>query len=139
MKVELCVFSGYKIHPGHGTRITRLDGKTVHFLGRKSCSLYFQRKNPRKVAWTVLYRRKMKEGITVSAGGTKKRKVAKVTRAVGTLDVSALQKLRSQTTDFRKLQRETAIKKAKEAKATAAKAKAAASGGKPKQAKVANA
>jgi len=27
MKLETCVYSGYKIHPGHGKRIVRVDGK----------------------------------------------------------------------------------------------------------------
>lgn len=27
MKVELCSFSGYKIHPGFGTRFVRMDAK----------------------------------------------------------------------------------------------------------------
>jgi hypothetical protein len=30
MKTELCSFSGYKIHPGFGTRYIRLDAKVFH-------------------------------------------------------------------------------------------------------------
>lgn len=31
MKLETCVYSGYKIHPGHGKRVVKTDGK-VYFL-----------------------------------------------------------------------------------------------------------
>lgn len=27
MKLETCVYSGYKIYPGHGKRMVRADGK----------------------------------------------------------------------------------------------------------------
>merc|ERR1711991_909022 len=60
----LCSFSSYKIHAGHGRRLVRVDGKTFYFLGSKVESLFLQRKNPRKIAWTVLYRRKHRKGLS---------------------------------------------------------------------------
>lgn len=29
MKLETCIYSGYKIHPGHGKRMVRADGKVI--------------------------------------------------------------------------------------------------------------
>ncbi|CAJ0922415.1 16134_t:CDS:2 [Entrophospora sp. SA101] len=37
---------------------------TYRFTGSKSESLFLQRLNPRKISWTVLYRRMHKKGIT---------------------------------------------------------------------------
>ena len=37
-------------------------GKSYYFLSKKAESLFLQRKNPRKIAWTIYYRRKMKKG-----------------------------------------------------------------------------
>eukprot|EP00041_Stephanoeca_diplocostata_P041899 m.9393 g.9393 ORF g.9393 m.9393 type:complete len:150 (-) comp6903_c0_seq1:280-729(-) len=130
MKLEMCVFSGYKIHPGHGKLYTRIDGKSFHYLGRKAHSLYLQRKNPRKIAWTVLYRRKMKKGIETDTVKRRTRKVTKFQRNVGDLTREDIMKKRNEKSDFRKIQREQAIRAAKEA----AKAKAKAKGPKKTQA-----
>ncbi|TKR92738.1 hypothetical protein L596_007331 [Steinernema carpocapsae] len=35
MKLETCVYSGYKIHPGHGKRLIRADGKVQIYLNKK--------------------------------------------------------------------------------------------------------
>lgn len=32
MKTETCIYSGYKIHPGHGKRLVRSDGKVRLFF-----------------------------------------------------------------------------------------------------------
>eukprot|EP00035_Acanthoeca_spectabilis_P019606 m.428960 g.428960 ORF g.428960 m.428960 type:complete len:152 (-) comp16919_c0_seq1:44-499(-) len=137
MKVEMCMFSGYKIHPGHGKLYTRIDGKSFFYLGRKSASLYLQRKNPRKIAWTVLYRRKHKKNIEHETSKRRVRKVAKTGRAIANLTQEDVMKRRNEKPDFRKVQREQAIKAAKEKAKTArnrAKAAAKAAGG-PKQGK----
>merc|ERR1739841_420118 len=116
----------------------RTDGKTYFFLNGKCNSLYRQSKNPRKIAWTVLYRRKHKKGLAVDGKKKKARKVAKYQRAVGSVEFSQIAKLRNEKSDFRKLQREQAIvaakKAAKEAKAKAAKTNKAGGGGNTKAA-----
>lgn len=132
-RLELCSFSGYKIHPGHGRFYVRTDGESlpllslslcrslshcaprltpvhcsthgllplgspfrhdppsqshpragrqVFFLNHKVTSLYFQRKNPRKIAWTVLYRRKRRKGITEEVKSRKTRRTQKFQRAI---------------------------------------------------------
>mmetsp|Transcript_3163 Transcript_3163/g.7656 ORF Transcript_3163/g.7656 Transcript_3163/m.7656 type:complete len:150 (+) Transcript_3163:32-481(+) len=126
MKVEMCMFSGYKIHPGHGKLYTRVDGKSYTYLSRKAASLYLQRKNPRKIAWTVLYRRKHKKSIEHETSKRKVRRVVKKVRAVGNISQEELMKRRNEKPDFQKVKHDQAVKAAKEkAKAARAKARAA--------------
>lgn len=47
-----------------GKIYVRGDSKVFRFQNGKSESLFLQRKNPRRIAWTVLYRRQHKKGIT---------------------------------------------------------------------------
>ncbi|EJD33755.1 Rpl24Ap, partial [Auricularia subglabra TFB-10046 SS5] len=63
-KLEIDTFSGYKIYPSKGKLFVRGDGKIFRFSTSKTESLTHQRKNPRKIAWTVVYRRMHKKGIT---------------------------------------------------------------------------
>jgi len=67
-----------------------LTGKSFHFLNSKSESLFQQRKNPRKIAWTVLYRRKHRKGITAE---DKKRKTRKTTKFVRGIEVCSEQEM----------------------------------------------
>ncbi|KAF8751510.1 ribosomal protein L24 [Rhizoctonia solani] len=57
MKVEIDSFSGRKIYPSKGKLYVRGDSKVFRFSTSKSSSLFLQRKNPRKIAWTIVYRR----------------------------------------------------------------------------------
>ena len=56
LKLDLCNFSGMKIYPSRGIRLARVDGKIYNFVNKKSRNAYLMKKNPRKIAWTVLYR-----------------------------------------------------------------------------------
>ena len=56
MKIELCSFSGYKIYPGHGRTLVKIDGKTFKFLSGRTQKAHDLKRNPRKINWTVLYR-----------------------------------------------------------------------------------
>ena len=47
-----------------GKLYVRGDSKVFRFQNGKSESLFLQRKNPRRIAWTVLYRRQHKKGIS---------------------------------------------------------------------------
>jgi large subunit ribosomal protein L24e len=64
MRVYEDSFSGQKIYPGKGKLYVRGDSKIFRFQNGKSESLFLQRKNPRKISWTVLYRRQHKKGIS---------------------------------------------------------------------------
>merc|ERR1712227_747783 len=67
MRVELCHFSGLKIYPGHGMNHCKADGKVIRLLSSKNAALYHNKTNPRKLRWTILYRRKHKKGISQEA------------------------------------------------------------------------
>ena len=62
VKTELCSFSGLRIYPGHGIQYVRTDQNGFRFLNRKAKSYFLQKFNPRKIAWTQLYRRMHKKG-----------------------------------------------------------------------------
>ena len=52
------------IHSLQGKLFVRSDSKIFRFQNGKSESLFLQRKNPRKISWTTLYRRQHKKGIS---------------------------------------------------------------------------
>jgi len=113
MKVEIDTFSGYKIYPSRGRLFVRSDSKIFRFSNSKSESLFHQRKNPRKIAWTVVYRRMHKKGITEEIAKKRSRKTVKHQRGIVGADLSAIAALRTQTAQVRATQRQTAIAKAK--------------------------
>merc|ERR1719228_1298958 len=102
MKIDLCCYSGYKIYPGHGRTLVKADGKSYKFLSSRTHKAHMLKRNPRKIAWTVLYRRKMKKGLEEDV--TKKR---------------------NQKPEVRKAQREQAVRAAKETKKASVKKPAA--------------
>uniref|UniRef100_A0A7E4VTX6 Large ribosomal subunit protein eL24 n=1 Tax=Panagrellus redivivus TaxID=6233 RepID=A0A7E4VTX6_PANRE len=131
MKVETCVYSGYKIYPGHGKRVVRTDGKVQIFLSKRCIRAALAlKRNPRDIPWTVLYRRKNKKGVHAEESGQKKRvkRVVQIaSRPIGNITVEALLAKRNQKPEFREAQRQQAIKNAKDAvKAKKAEKKAAA-------------
>ncbi|BFZ58585.1 60S ribosomal protein L24 [Savitreella phatthalungensis] len=82
MKVEADSFSGARIYPGTGKLYARIDNRIFRFFNGKSESLFLQRKNPRKIGWTVLFRRMHKKGASEEAAKRRTRKTVKVQRAV---------------------------------------------------------
>eukprot|EP00127_Corallochytrium_limacisporum_P003711 Clim_evm43s152 gene=Clim_evmTU43s152 len=116
MKLEVCIFSGYKIYPGRGRKLVRFDGKVVHFLSSKTESLYLQRKNPRKISWTVLYRRKYRKGTIEEVQKKRRKKATKFNRSVFGADIAEIEARRKEKPEVRKALRDEAVKKAKKAK-----------------------
>ncbi|KAI0317712.1 ribosomal protein L24e-domain-containing protein [Amylostereum chailletii] len=113
MKVEIDSFSGYKIYPSKGRLFVRGDSKIFRFSNGKSESLFKQRKNPRKIAWTVVYRRMHKKGITEEVAKKRSRKTVKHQRGIVGADLAAIAAKRNQTAAIRTQQRLTLISKAK--------------------------
>ena len=116
MKLELCSFSGYKIYPGHEKRYIKSDGKVFHFLGSKCGAAFALKKNPRKVSWTVLYRRKHKKGIEVEQAKKRTRRTVQHQRAIVGASLADIMAKRNMRPEVRKAQREQAIRIAKEKK-----------------------
>ncbi|POY74179.1 hypothetical protein BMF94_2753 [Rhodotorula taiwanensis] len=135
MKVEFCNFSGYKIYPGQGRLFVRTDSKIFRFASSKEESLFLQRKNPRKIAWTVVYRRVNKKGISEEQAKKRSRKTVKANRGIIGADLAAIQAKRQQKPEVRAAQRAAALAAGKEAKKDR-QAKKASSGPKPAQQKL---
>ncbi|TFK37073.1 60S ribosomal protein L24 [Crucibulum laeve] len=116
MKVEIDSFSGYRIYPSKGKLFVRGDSKVFRFAGSKNASLFLQRKNPRKIAWTQVYRRMHKKGITEEVAKKRSRKTVKHQRGIVGADLAAIAAKRNQTAAVRSQQRLAAITKAKSEK-----------------------
>ncbi|NP_001296064.1 60S ribosomal protein L24 [Plutella xylostella] len=116
MKIGLCAYSGYKIYPGHGKTMVKVDGKNFTFLNSKCEAAHLMRRNPRKVTWTVLYRRKFKKGQEEEQAKKRTRRTQKYQRAIVGASLSDIMAKRNMKPEVRKAQREQAIKQAKEQK-----------------------
>merc|ERR1711992_183837 len=140
MKIELCAYSGYKIYPCRGRTLVKSDGKVFKFLDGRSMKAHLLKRNPRKVTWTVLYRRKHRKGIEEEASKKRTKRTQKFQRAVVGATLQDIMAKRNQKPEVRKAQREQAIRAAKELKKTAkatTKKPAAAAAPKAKSAKAA--
>ncbi|RSH86550.1 60S ribosomal protein L24 [Apiotrichum porosum] len=113
MRVDRCDFSGFKVYPGRGRTYVRGDSKTFRFVTAKAESLFLQRKNPRKIAWTQVYRRMHKKGITEEVAKKRSRKNVKVQRGVVGADLASILAKRTAKPEVRAAARAAAITKAK--------------------------
>ncbi|CAG9995857.1 unnamed protein product [Clonostachys byssicola] len=120
-------FSGARIYPGKGKIYVRGDSKVFRFQNGKSESLFLQRKNPRRIAWTVLYRRQHRKGISEIQEVAKKRtrRTVKAQRGIVGASLDVIKEKRSQRPEARNAARAAAIKESKEKKAASAAAKKA--------------
>jgi len=114
MKVETCYFSGFRIHPGHGKKIVKLDSKQYWVISKKIEKHFWDKKNPRKVPWTMVFRKIHKKGLTEETKRKRTRKQQKVTRAIVGASVEMITKKRQMKPEQRKSAREAALRKAKE-------------------------
>ncbi|XP_071455345.1 large ribosomal subunit protein eL24 [Hetaerina americana] len=125
MKIGLCAYSGYKIYPGHGKTMVKADGKIFTFLNAKCESSHLMKRNPRKVTWTVLYRRKHKKGQEEEQAKKRTRRTQKFQRAIVGASLTDIMAKRNMKPEVRKAQREQAIRAAKEQKKSVKQAKKA--------------
>ncbi|EPQ51341.1 hypothetical protein GLOTRDRAFT_66050 [Gloeophyllum trabeum ATCC 11539] len=124
MKVEIDSFSGYRIYPSKGRLFVRGDSKIFRFATSKNESLFLQRKNPRKIAWTQVYRRMHKKGITEEVAKKRSRRTVKHQRGIVGADLASIIARRNQTAQARNEARQAAIAKAKSEKREKEKDKA---------------
>ncbi|KAI5370702.1 Putative ribosomal protein L24e [Septoria linicola] len=110
-------FSGAKIYPGKGKLFVRSDSKIFRFQNGKSESLFLQRKNPRRIAWTVLCRRARRKGISEEQAKTRRRKQVKAQRAVVGASLDVIKERRSQRPEARSAARKQAIEDGKKKRA----------------------
>merc|ERR1712071_460811 len=108
-------------YPGHGIRMIRGDGKLFNFLSKKCERSFKMRRNPRKISWTVLYRKKHKKGTQEETTKKRTRKNVKFQRAIQGASLEAILAKKNMKPEVREAQRTQAIKTAKD-KAKAKKA-----------------
>ncbi|PTB60638.1 hypothetical protein M431DRAFT_191987 [Trichoderma harzianum CBS 226.95] len=125
-------FSGQRIYPGKGKIYVRGDSKVFRFVNGKSESLFLQRKNPRRIAWTVLYRRQHRKGISEEVAKKRTRRAVKAQRAIVGASLDVIKERRSMRPEARSAARAEAIRQDKEKKAEKAKNAANASKGQAK-------
>ncbi|CAD6974290.1 unnamed protein product, partial [Tilletia controversa] len=101
---------------GNGLQVSR----TFRFISSKNESLFLQRKNPRKIAWTVFYRRMHKKGITEEVAKKRSRRTVKHQRAVVGASMEQISARRNQKPEVRAAARTEAIAKSKSDKKSAA-------------------
>ncbi|KAI0552277.1 60S ribosomal protein L24a [Xylaria curta] len=116
-------FSGQRIYPGKGKLYVRGDSKIFRFQNGKAESLFLQRKNPRRISWTVLFRRQHRKGITEEAAKKRTRRTVKSQRAIVGASLDVIKEKRSMRPEARSAARAQAIKESKEKKAEAQAAK----------------
>lgn len=112
-------FSGQRIYPGKGKIYVRGDSKTFRFQNGKSESLFLQRKNPRRIAWTVLYRRQHRKGISEEVAKKRTRRAVKSQRAIVGASLDVIKERRTMRPEARSAARLSAIKESKEKRAAA--------------------
>ncbi|KAL2261028.1 hypothetical protein VTK26DRAFT_4790 [Humicola hyalothermophila] len=118
-------FSGQRIYPGKGKLYVRGDSKIFRFQNGKSESLFLQRKNPRRICWTVLYRRQHRKGISEEVAKKRTRRTIKSQRAIVGASLDVIKERRSMRPEARSAARAAAIKESKEKKQAAQAAKKA--------------
>ncbi|KAK0633117.1 ribosomal protein L24e-domain-containing protein [Immersiella caudata] len=118
-------FSGQRIYPGKGKLFVRGDSKVFRFQNGKSESLFLQRKNPRRIAWTVLFRRQHRKGISEEVAKKRTRRTVKAQRAIVGASLDVIKERRSMRPEARSAARAAAIKESKDKKQADAAAKKA--------------
>jgi len=113
MKVEIDSFSGHKIYPSKGRLFVRSDSKIFRFAKPKHESMFMQRKNPRVLAWTQVYRRQHKKGVADQVQKKKSRKTVKSQRGYAGVSLAELAAKKNETPAQRLEARQAAINKAK--------------------------
>ncbi|ANB11694.1 ribosomal 60S subunit protein L24B [Sugiyamaella lignohabitans] len=122
----------YNTNNYQGKLFVRGDSKVFRFATSKSESLFKQRKNPRRISWTVLYRRHHKKGISEEVSKKRTRRTVKHQRAIVGASLDVIKEKRSIRPEVRQAARSQAIKNAKDKKKEAeSKKKADKKSGKP--------
>lgn len=84
--------------------------QTFTFINKKCERSFLMKRNPRKVKWTVLYRRKHKKGFEEETTKKRTRRTVKHHRAIVGATMADIMAKRNMKPEVRKAQREQAIK-----------------------------
>lgn len=86
------------------------DQKVFTFLNAKCEAAQLMKRNPRKITWTVLYRRKHKKGLEEEQAKKRTRRTTKFQRAIVGASLNDILAKRNMKPEVRKAQREQAIR-----------------------------
>ena len=116
IKTDTDVFSGFRIYPGKGFRLVRMDSKSFIFFSNKSLHGFMHKFNPRKVTWTQIYRRHHKKGQTEEVVRKRTKKSTKAQRAIVGASLDMIKATREQKPEVRQAARQSALREIKEKK-----------------------
>eukprot|EP01128_Nolandella_sp_AFSM9_P008751 TRINITY_DN5428_c0_g1_i1.p2 TRINITY_DN5428_c0_g1~~TRINITY_DN5428_c0_g1_i1.p2 ORF type:complete len:151 (+),score=50.57 TRINITY_DN5428_c0_g1_i1:51-503(+) len=119
MKVETCSFSGLKIHPGHGSVLIKLDARLFRFRTHKDKAYFLQKQKAAKFNWTVVYRRVNKKNVSEALSRRRKRNAKKSQRAVVGMDLTLVNKIKTESKKQRSARQQAAVKELRERRAKA--------------------
>jgi len=88
----------------------RIHFQSFTFLDKKCERSYLMKRNPRKVTWTVLYRRKHRKGIEEEASKKRTRRTQKFQRAIVGASLAEILAKRNMKPEVRKAQRDQGTK-----------------------------
>merc|ERR1712121_324987 len=90
------------------------DGKLFNFLSKKAERSFLMKRNPRKISWTVLYRKKHKKGTQEEVTKKRTRRNVKFQRSIQGATLDFIMQKRNMKPEVREAQRTQAVKAAKE-------------------------
>ncbi|TQS34084.1 hypothetical protein Golomagni_05546 [Golovinomyces magnicellulatus] len=128
-------FSGQKIYPGKVRKLglgmnekkqtlsceTLIFARRIHLTNSDNLG----QTNPRRIAWTVLFRRKHKKGVSEEVVKKRSRRTIKTQRAIVGASLDVIREKRTQRPEVRSAARAAAIKEGKDKRAAAVSAKKA--------------
>merc|ERR1712188_202884 len=117
VKTELCNYSGFRIYPGHGKKIVRVDHKMFTFVNAKPERCFKMKRRNLTTKWTVQYRRINKKGTLEETEKRRKAKKSTVTqRAISGISAEMLEKKRAARPVQKDKARDAALKELKSRK-----------------------
>lgn len=117
METARCVCSPSNRYQEHGENPNPcFVSQVFRFVSSKNESLFLQRKNPRKIAWTIVYRRMHKKGITEEIAKKRSRKTVKHQRGIVGASLDSIAARRNQKPEVRAAAQAQALAKSKEDK-----------------------
>mmetsp|Transcript_21673 Transcript_21673/g.49341 ORF Transcript_21673/g.49341 Transcript_21673/m.49341 type:complete len:157 (+) Transcript_21673:99-569(+) len=113
IKTDLCMYTEYRIYPGHGQKFVAKDSKVHFFINAKVESLFQQRIKPVKLRWTQAWRRMNKKGKVDEAKTKRTRRATKFQKAIVGMSLEDIKKKKAQRPELRQAAIEAAAKEAK--------------------------
>merc|ERR1712072_389174 len=92
------------------------DGRIHLYMTKKSKCLARSKVKPQRITWTVSWRRANRKIKTDDAAKRRKRKAAKVNRAIVGISLDDIKKKRTEKPEFRKAQADQALREIKDRK-----------------------